>query len=223
MLRYASYCYDSESGLYYLSARSYDPVTRQFLSKDEAKANGEESEYQYCGGDPVTSMDPSGCYQQKVNFRTDIAKISKTIDLTSYLKNVLRTNAGMAHKCLYEHIAEFGPVGGLGYQFYWFYEKVKNGAPWDVKWEATKTYSMNKYIKFDGYLISPDDFGNILYGYAGRYAGFDFPTLWAAALYHGRANNTPRDQSMELWGYGLSYLWGEHYSMPWNVNEYVAK
>lgn len=60
VLRYASYCYDSESGLYYLSARSYDPITRQFLSKDEAKADGEESEYQYCKGDPVGNTDPSG-------------------------------------------------------------------------------------------------------------------------------------------------------------------
>jgi RHS repeat-associated protein len=60
VLRYASYCYDPESGLYYLSARSYDPQTRQFLSKDEAKADGEESEYLYCAGDPVLNSDPSG-------------------------------------------------------------------------------------------------------------------------------------------------------------------
>ncbi len=31
-LRYASYAYDSESGLYYCSARYYDPATRQFTS-----------------------------------------------------------------------------------------------------------------------------------------------------------------------------------------------
>lgn len=60
VLRYASYCYDSESGLYYLSARSYDPETRQFLSKDEAKADGEESEFQYCGGNPIERKDQTG-------------------------------------------------------------------------------------------------------------------------------------------------------------------
>jgi RHS repeat-associated protein len=59
-LRYASYCYDSESGLYYLSARSYDPKTRQFLSKDLSRNDGEQSAYQYCGGNPVKYVDPSG-------------------------------------------------------------------------------------------------------------------------------------------------------------------
>ncbi len=60
VLRYAGYCYDQHSGMYYLSARTYDPTTRQFLSKDPAKADGEESAYQYCGGDPVGNVDPSG-------------------------------------------------------------------------------------------------------------------------------------------------------------------
>ena len=62
VLRYARYCYDSESGLYYLSARSYDPTTRQFLSKDLARADGEESAYEYCTGNPVGHVDPSGLW-----------------------------------------------------------------------------------------------------------------------------------------------------------------
>ncbi len=60
-LRYAGYCYDSESGLYYLSARHYDPKTAQFISKDPIKSD-ELSPYQYCGGDPVNRADPSGAW-----------------------------------------------------------------------------------------------------------------------------------------------------------------
>ena len=59
-LRYASYVYDPESGLYYCSARYYDPATRQWTTADSAKADGEESAYQYCGGDPVSGVDPTG-------------------------------------------------------------------------------------------------------------------------------------------------------------------
>ncbi|KAF0206997.1 MAG: RHS repeat-associated core domain-containing [Actinobacteria bacterium] len=59
-LRYAGYCYDGFSGLYYCSQRYYDSATAQFITKDPAKADGEESAYQYCGGDPVGSVDPSG-------------------------------------------------------------------------------------------------------------------------------------------------------------------
>jgi RHS repeat-associated protein len=60
VLRYAGYCYDSESGLCYLSARHYDPVSRQFLSKDLSRNDGEQSAYQYCLGNPVGLVDPSG-------------------------------------------------------------------------------------------------------------------------------------------------------------------
>jgi RHS repeat-associated protein len=59
VLRYAGYCYDSESGLYYLSARHYDPATRQFLSKDLSRNDGEQSAYGYCLGNPVGATDPS--------------------------------------------------------------------------------------------------------------------------------------------------------------------
>jgi len=60
VLRYAGYCFDEHSGMYYLSQRYYDPATCQFITKDPAKADGEESAYQYCGGDPVGKVDPSG-------------------------------------------------------------------------------------------------------------------------------------------------------------------
>ncbi len=60
VLRYADYVYDSESALYYCSARYYDPATRQWTTADSAKADGEESAYQYCGGDPVDHTDPTG-------------------------------------------------------------------------------------------------------------------------------------------------------------------
>ncbi len=59
-LRYAGYAFDAESGLYYCSARYYDSATCQFVSKDAARADGEASAYQYCGGDPVGQVDPSG-------------------------------------------------------------------------------------------------------------------------------------------------------------------
>jgi len=59
-LRYAGYAYDAFSGLYYCSQRYYDPTTCQFVSADPVGADGEESAYQYCGGDPVNHTDPSG-------------------------------------------------------------------------------------------------------------------------------------------------------------------
>lgn len=60
VLRYAGYVYDSFSGLYYCSQRYLDPVTMQFISPDAARADGEQSAYQYCMGDPVNRMDAEG-------------------------------------------------------------------------------------------------------------------------------------------------------------------
>jgi RHS repeat-associated protein len=59
-LMYAGYVYDPESSLYYCTARYYDPWTRQWTTADPAKADGEESAYQYCAGDPVERTDHSG-------------------------------------------------------------------------------------------------------------------------------------------------------------------
>ena len=71
VLRYASYVYDADigtstCGTYYLSARQYDPMTRQFISKDPQKADGEESAYQYCGAEPVGKVDPSGLWASEL-------------------------------------------------------------------------------------------------------------------------------------------------------------
>ncbi|MCZ7661868.1 MAG: hypothetical protein M5U22_02455 [Thermoleophilia bacterium] len=71
-LRYAGYLWDEESGLYYLSARYYDPATRQFTTKDPGKADGEESPYQYCGGDPVGKADPGGLHTSVIGSHTHL-------------------------------------------------------------------------------------------------------------------------------------------------------
>jgi len=64
-LRYAGYTYDTHSATYYLSQRHYDPATMRFLSKDPARDDGEESAYQYCAGDPVGKVDPTGLWAEK--------------------------------------------------------------------------------------------------------------------------------------------------------------
>ncbi|MDP2233298.1 MAG: RHS repeat-associated core domain-containing protein, partial [Actinomycetota bacterium] len=72
-LRYAGYAYDAHSATYYLSQRHYDPATARFLTKDPARDDGEESAYQYCGGDPVGAVDPSGLhsYTSSLNMTAD--------------------------------------------------------------------------------------------------------------------------------------------------------
>ena len=62
--RYRSYYYDSESGLYYLMSRYYDPVAHRFLNADGYLQAGEDildvNMFAYCGNNPVCRIDSKG-------------------------------------------------------------------------------------------------------------------------------------------------------------------
>ena len=63
--RYRGYYYDTETGLYYLISRYYDPETCRFISADsieylDPETLGGLNLYAYCGNNPVMSIDPDG-------------------------------------------------------------------------------------------------------------------------------------------------------------------
>ena len=62
--RYASYRYDTSTGLYYCWNRYYAPELARFLTRDihpgELADPVTMNPYLYCGADPVNAVDPSG-------------------------------------------------------------------------------------------------------------------------------------------------------------------
>ena len=62
--RYRSYYYDSESGLYYLMSRYYDPVTHRFVNADGYFQSGDgildTNMNAYCRNNPIVNSDPNG-------------------------------------------------------------------------------------------------------------------------------------------------------------------
>ena len=65
-IRYRSYYYDEDIGLYFLNARYYNPAWRRFISPDNTAYLDYETPnglnlYAYCNNDPVNYYDPSGC------------------------------------------------------------------------------------------------------------------------------------------------------------------
>ena len=59
---YRSYYYDSDTGLYYLQSRYYDPQVRRFINAD-GQINNDllgGNLFAYCGNNPVNRMDPEG-------------------------------------------------------------------------------------------------------------------------------------------------------------------
>jgi RHS repeat-associated protein len=58
-LRWNGQYQDTDTNLYYLRARYYDPTTGQFISRDPMAA-ASHSPYGYAGDDPLNQIDPSG-------------------------------------------------------------------------------------------------------------------------------------------------------------------
>ena len=62
--RYRGYYLDTETGLYYLMSRYYDPVTHRFVNADGYFQSGgdvlEGNMSAYCGNNPIMRADPSG-------------------------------------------------------------------------------------------------------------------------------------------------------------------
>ena len=67
--RYRGYCYDTETGFYYVSSRYYDPAVGRWISPEPNMYNGEFDEgagligynvYAYCANNPVNNFDPDG-------------------------------------------------------------------------------------------------------------------------------------------------------------------
>ena len=76
-LRYRGYYYDTETSLYYLQARYYDPDTGRFISPDALLVAGNDyiqgmNRYAYCYNNPVMYSDPTG-YETTKNVTTEDA------------------------------------------------------------------------------------------------------------------------------------------------------
>ena len=63
-LRYRGYVYDTETGLYYVSSRYYDPEIGRWINPDGFVSTGQDitgyNMFAYCGNNPVNRKDPTG-------------------------------------------------------------------------------------------------------------------------------------------------------------------
>ena len=89
----ASYVYDTETSLYYLQSRYYDPFTGRFLNADAyydtCNSVLSTNMFAYCESDPINYIDPYGYASYKNSYTYN--KFSKTYNITTKI-NIMWTN-----------------------------------------------------------------------------------------------------------------------------------
>ena len=86
--RYRGYCYDTETGLYYLNSRYYDPITQRFLNGDGYASTGQGilamNMFTYCGNNPINYQDSDGMFWKEIGgfFKKAGRKIKKFVSST---------------------------------------------------------------------------------------------------------------------------------------------
>jgi RHS repeat-associated protein len=125
-LRYRGYVYDTETGLYYLQSRYYNPTWGRFINADDPGymgVDGTPSSYNlfsYCGNNPVTRADDEGEFWHIVigaavglvtQYVSDV--VSNLMDGDSFLKALVPSSSLIN----YGAAALSGAVGATGIGF----------------------------------------------------------------------------------------------------------
>ena len=114
-LRYRGYVYDTETGLYYVSSRYYDPEIGRFINTDDIGllgANGDFASlnlFAYCGNNPVSRYDITGK-------SWIVAAAGIAVALISGISNAINTASpgGTVEECLLAGLVGVAS-GGIGF------------------------------------------------------------------------------------------------------------
>ena len=194
--RYRGYRYDAEIGLYYLQSRYYNPQWGRFINADEFLIQSQEllgnNLYAYCMNNPINRYDPNGCF----SISTLIDKVKNAINKAAQtLVNTITAPKlpNYSDELNRVMIANAKTADSIFTNSFTFYNKVNHNGDWDYKvkdiWEKDINVPFTKKFILNGRLTTPEDFGNIHYGFVGRAYGFPATVLYigggAAAGFNG--------------------------------------
>ncbi|PJI07266.1 MULTISPECIES: RHS repeat-associated core domain-containing protein [Clostridium] len=108
--RYRGYRYDSETGLYYLQSRYYNPEMGRFINADDIEElKNEDSDlldynrFAYCSNNPVNKIDDNGHFAWAlIYFVPGIGQIAFGVTVTAFLAyGTYKTSSWAKHRIMY--------------------------------------------------------------------------------------------------------------------------
>jgi RHS repeat-associated protein len=109
---------DGDTGLIYMRARTYDPVTAQFLTVDPA-AGTTRAPYNYAGDNPINASDPSGqlCVLNFIHVGPSCGEIGQALEPLNpvhyYKEEIESYESGCGYFASVAHGLEGAVVGAL--------------------------------------------------------------------------------------------------------------
>ena len=194
--RYRGYYYDTETNLYYLNNRYYSPYLGRFINIDGVLGSNQDTLsynlYLYASNNPLNLLDHTGnkafsfIAEKIVGFLDNTIKALKKAllqlplpDYTTEINEILVKNTTEA-KIISESLTA---PNSLSY----FYEKEKKHGPWDYKekenWNRDFSVPYTEVFKWNGKVMTPEDFGNIHYGFVGTAMGYSPELLFMGGGY----------------------------------------
>jgi RHS repeat-associated protein len=168
--------WDAEVGLLYLRARYYQPEVGRFITKDpwagSQRSPSTSNRYVYVMNDPVNMMDRSGLAPQReldlpeppvvAWIRAEMVKNaqSPTTGRLATLNRSVVWGWGSFDQRVEAKIEAYRIFGGM----------VRPGGPWDPKSDIADEFGTSQWV--GEYRYYYDIWGNIMFGYLGRAAGF---------------------------------------------------
>ena len=116
-IRYRGYYYDSETGLYYLNSRYYDPDTCRFINADDPELLGVELEnvaqynlFAYCFNNPINMSDDAGAWPKWAKKLVAAVAVVAVVAVVAAV-TVATAGAGTAIACVAIGAAKGAAVG----------------------------------------------------------------------------------------------------------------
>ena len=200
--RYRGYYFDTETGLYYVLSRYYNPEIGRWINADNMIITSSDlmglNLFAYCSNNPVNRVDPSGQFGISIIIKVAVIVVAVAALVASVVckvkedKRVLKELDSLPEptaditesfretlKTNANTVKETTKNEGIIESGKQFYNKVRNKGEWDLKQlpEYQGTFQFNDLV------IQGQDIGNINFGYTGKALGLPTSVLLAGAGY----------------------------------------